>query len=75
MVNFQDYSNITLNYVFETPVEISTIEFNPENPNWLIGGCISGQVLIWDVAAADTRIKMSKKEEAQAAETVDETKV
>jgi len=26
----------------ETPIEVTTIEFHPENPNLLIGGCLNG---------------------------------
>ncbi len=42
IMNFSDAHIITLNYVLETPIEVSTIEFHPENPNVIIGGCISG---------------------------------
>ena len=47
---------ITLNYVLETPVEITAIEWHADNPNLLIGGAISGQVLIWDLSSLETRI-------------------
>jgi len=56
LVNFQDSSNIALNYVLETPIEINTIEFHPEQPGVLIGGCISGQVIIWDMHNSSTMI-------------------
>ena len=42
IINFSDAHIMTLNYVLETPIEISCVEFHPENPNVLIGGCISG---------------------------------
>ena len=42
IMNFSDAHIITLNYVLETPIEVSTIEFHPENPNVIIGGTISG---------------------------------
>jgi hypothetical protein len=41
-MNFSDNHIITLNYVLETPIEITTIEFHPENPNVIIGGCLNG---------------------------------
>jgi hypothetical protein len=41
-MNFSDAHIITLNYVLETPIEVSAIEWHSENPNVLIGGCISG---------------------------------
>jgi hypothetical protein len=40
--NFADPHIITTGYILETPVEVSCLEFHPENPNMLIGGCISG---------------------------------
>ena len=42
IMNFSDAHIITLNYVLETPIEISCIEFHPDNSNVIIGGCISG---------------------------------
>src|SRR5438105_7729066 len=56
IMNFSDAHIITLNYVLETPIEISTIEFHPENPNVIIGGTISGQLVIWDLSCLESRI-------------------
>jgi len=42
IMNFSDKYIITLAYVLETPIEITSIEFHPENPNVIIGGCING---------------------------------
>jgi len=42
ILNFSDAHIITLNYILQTPVEISVIEFHPENPNILIGGGLNG---------------------------------
>lgn len=42
ILNFSDNHIITLNYLLETPIEVTTIEFHPENPNLLIGGCLNG---------------------------------
>jgi hypothetical protein len=33
IMNFKDPHIITLNYVLETPIEVSCIEFHPENQN------------------------------------------
>jgi dynein intermediate chain 3, axonemal len=63
ILNFSDAHIITLNYVLETPIEVSTIEFHPENPNVLIGGCISGQLIIWDLSSSESRITTGKKPE------------
>lgn len=63
IMNFSDAHIITLNYVLETPIEVSTIEFHPENPNVIIGGTISGQLLIWDLSCQESRITGGKKQE------------
>lgn len=46
----------------ETPVEITSIEFHPENPNVLFGGCLNGQVVVWDTSCSELRVQTSKKE-------------
>jgi WD40 repeat protein len=56
IMNFSDNHIITLAYVLETPIEVTTIEFHPENPNVLVGGCINGQVIVWDLSSQDHRI-------------------
>jgi hypothetical protein len=42
VLDFKDAHIISLVYVLETPIEISSIEWHPENPYVLVGGCISG---------------------------------
>jgi len=56
ILNFKDEHIITLNYVLETPVEVTCIEFHPEDPNVLFGGCINGQLIVWDIKSVDHRI-------------------
>lgn len=64
IMNFSDAHIITLNYVLETPIEVSCIEFHPDNPNVLIGGCISGQAIVWDLSCVESRINAGKKPES-----------
>ena len=61
IMNFSDSHIITLSHVLETPIEISTIEFHPENPNVIIGGCLNGQTIVWDITSTDHRITAGKK--------------
>ena len=44
VMNFSDEHIITLNYVLETSVEISAIEFHqsPDKPYVIIGGTVNG---------------------------------
>jgi hypothetical protein len=47
ILNFSDAHIITLNYVLETPIEVSTI----------------GQLIIWDLSSSESRITTGKKPE------------
>jgi len=61
ILNFKDPHIITLNYILQTPVEITTIEFHPENPRVMVGGAINGQVIIWDLGSVEHRITQGRK--------------
>ena len=56
IVNFKDSHIIVLNYILETPVEVTSIEFHPNNNDIIIGGCVNGQVIVWDLRSAEHRI-------------------
>lgn len=53
VLNFEDSDIISLKYLLETPIEISTIEWHPDNSNVLVGGCLNGQILVWDLSSKD----------------------
>lgn len=36
-------------FILEAPHEIQVVRFNPTNPNIIIGGCMNGQVVEWNV--------------------------
>lgn len=40
-------------YVLESPVEVGTFAINPGQPNVVAGGCITGQVMLWDCSKAE----------------------
>lgn len=70
ILNFSDVQVINAQYALQTPVEISAIEFAPENPKVLIGGCINGQLISWDLNSTEHKIsegRKSQKPEAAAA--------
>ena len=56
ILNFSDSHIISLNFVLESPIEVTAIEFHPENCNVLVGGCLNGQVIVWDLSSVDHRI-------------------
>jgi WD40 repeat protein len=56
IVNFRDAHIINNNYILETPVEITCIEFHPNKQDVIIGGCVNGQVIVWDLRAPEYRV-------------------
>ena len=42
-------------YVLESPVEVGTFCINPDQPTMVAGGCITGQVALWDCSVAEVR--------------------
>jgi dynein intermediate chain 3, axonemal len=42
--------------LLEAPEDIFTFAFNPNEPNIIAGGCINGQVVLWDIAQYEERI-------------------
>ncbi|KAM9848859.1 dynein axonemal intermediate chain 3 [Aulostomus maculatus] len=47
--SFSDPSNPQL--LLECPDAILAFEFCPSDPNIIVGGCVNGQVVLWDVSA------------------------
>ena len=65
ILNFADSQVIFAQYALQTPVEISAIEFAPENPKVVIGGCINGQLISWDISSKDHIITEGRKQSAE----------
>jgi len=42
--------------LLEAPDDIFSFAFNPNEPNIIAGGCINGQVVLWDIAQYEERI-------------------
>jgi len=61
ILDFKDPHIISLSYVLETPLEVSTIEWHPESAHVLIGGCVSGQIIVWDLSCPESRITGGRK--------------
>ena len=65
ILNFADSQVIFAQFALQTPVEISAIEFAPENPKVVIGGCINGQLISWDLGSPDHVITEGRKQSAE----------
>ncbi|KAE8294652.1 WD repeat-containing protein 63 [Larimichthys crocea] len=53
--SFSDPSNSQL--LLECPDDICAFEFCPSDPNIIVGGCINGQVVLWDISAHVTHLQ------------------
>ncbi|XP_070688343.1 dynein axonemal intermediate chain 3 [Pempheris klunzingeri] len=53
--SFSDPSNPQL--LLESPDDIFAFEFCPSDPNIIVGGCINGQVVLWDISAHVTHLQ------------------
>ncbi|XP_066297797.1 dynein axonemal intermediate chain 3-like [Branchiostoma lanceolatum] len=43
--------------LLEAPDDIFSFQFNPSDPNIIAGGCINGQVVLWDISQYLDRLK------------------
>ncbi|XP_070261594.1 dynein axonemal intermediate chain 3 [Myotis yumanensis] len=46
--------------MLESPDDIFCFKFCPSNPNIIAGGCINGQIILWDITAHASRIEHVK---------------
>ncbi len=43
-------------YILEAPVEVGTFQVNPGMPHMVVGGCATGQVMLWDTSGHEVRL-------------------
>jgi len=60
--------------LLEAPDDIMSFQFNPLNTNIIAGGCINGQVVLWDISEYQEKLKMSPKNKFNVANTLKSTK-
>ncbi|NXX95970.1 WDR63 protein, partial [Centropus bengalensis] len=46
--------------ILECPEDIDCFQFSPHNPNIITGGCINGQVVLWDISQYEEKLQMEK---------------
>ncbi|XP_074523900.1 dynein axonemal intermediate chain 3 isoform X2 [Halichoeres trimaculatus] len=47
--------------LLECPDDIFAFEFSPSDPNIIVGGCVNGQVVLWDISAHVTHLQPDGK--------------
>jgi dynein intermediate chain 3, axonemal len=66
--------------ILQSPAETIRIQYNPNQPNIIAAGCVTGQVLIWDTTEALERISKQRKgrskgDSAESAADLDDDKL
>ncbi|KAK3092104.1 hypothetical protein FSP39_025223 [Pinctada imbricata] len=46
--------------LLEAPDDIYSFQFSPSDPNIICGGCLNGQVVLWDISAHADRLKQPR---------------
>lgn len=44
----------------EAPGDVMTFRFNPTQPHLVVGGCVNGQVCLWDISEGMELLKVKK---------------
>uniref|UniRef100_M4A9U3 Dynein axonemal intermediate chain 3 n=1 Tax=Xiphophorus maculatus TaxID=8083 RepID=M4A9U3_XIPMA len=61
LIVFYSFSNPSSpQFLLECPDDILAFQFSPSNPNIIVGGCLNGQVLLWDISAHVTFIQATQ---------------
>ncbi|KAM4738895.1 dynein axonemal intermediate chain 3 [Anableps anableps] len=58
-------------FLLECPDDILAFKFSPSNPNIIVGGCINGQVLLWDISAFATLLQAAHPGSKKASKNLD----
>lgn len=59
-----DYTQIQLFSpiaILNCPIEIVKLKFKPDNQNWLLGGAINGQIILWDLTGKFQNLEILSK--------------
>lgn len=52
--------------LLEAPDDIFSFEFNPSDPNIIVGGCINGQIVLWDITNHGDRLRSHRQSQGQS---------
>ncbi|XP_023787918.1 WD repeat-containing protein 63 isoform X1 [Cyanistes caeruleus] len=54
------FDPICLQLVLKAPEDIYCFQFSPSNPNIIAGGCVDGQVVLWDISKHEGKLQSAK---------------
>ncbi|KAJ1508418.1 WD repeat-containing protein 63, partial [Coelomomyces lativittatus] len=64
------YDPIHPQLILESSDDISSFAFHPQQPYIIAGGCVNGQVLLWDISDYQEKMKNIKRDENEENKTV-----
>ncbi|NXQ30776.1 WDR63 protein, partial [Alaudala cheleensis] len=62
------FDPLCLQLVLKAPEDIYCFQFSPSDPNIIAGGCVDGQVVLWDISKHETKLQSTNP---VADETID----
>ncbi|NXA95377.1 WDR63 protein, partial [Melanocharis versteri] len=54
------FDPICLQLVLKAPEDIYCFQFSPSDPNIIAGGCVDGQVVLWDISKHEKKLQSAK---------------
>ncbi|NXE66469.1 WDR63 protein, partial [Calcarius ornatus] len=54
------FDPLCLQLVLKAPEDICCFQFSPSNPNFIAGGCVDGQVVLWDISKHEEKLESTK---------------
>ncbi|NXY27427.1 WDR63 protein, partial [Pomatorhinus ruficollis] len=54
------FDPICLQLVLKAPEDIYCFQFSPSDPNFIAGGCVDGQVVLWDISKHEEKLLSAK---------------
>ncbi|NXB40792.1 WDR63 protein, partial [Eulacestoma nigropectus] len=54
------FDPVCLQLVLKAPEDIYCFQFSPSDPNIIAGGCVDGQVVLWDISKHEEKLQSAK---------------
>ncbi|NWS04714.1 WDR63 protein, partial [Motacilla alba] len=54
------FDPLCLQLVLKAPEDICCFQFSPSDPNIIAGGCVDGQVVLWDISKHEEKLESTK---------------
>ncbi|XP_053841675.1 dynein axonemal intermediate chain 3 isoform X2 [Vidua macroura] len=54
------FDPLCLQLVLKAPEDICCFQFSPSDPNIIAGGCVNGQVVLWDISKHEEKLESTK---------------